>query len=247
MMASKNKKIERLFVAPHMDDGAIAFSGTLLSERDELAMAAHTVVATVFSESNYTKHGLGDSRTVTPIRQGEEQSTMESIGVDTLFMGFPEAPLRGYTISDPLDYPKQFNPEFDTGTVEKIARKLDEIFGDYDEVLLPLALGEPTHVDHRIVRKASLQAWANHPDLSVRIYEDIPYIEQKYLDLISSLDGAELIETPIDLDKKLELIRNYRSQPIDAWESIIRHKAGQPPVERTWTIRDISVPDNFKM
>ena len=85
-------RTKRLFLAPHLDDGAISFGGTLLAERVKHPIEIRTVVATVFSHSNYTKEGLGDEAAVTPIRQSEERAIMKSLGVDTLFMGFSRMP-----------------------------------------------------------------------------------------------------------------------------------------------------------
>src|SRR5271157_4591527 len=130
----------RLFVAPHLDDAAISFGGTLLADRADGNV--RTVVAVVFSRSNYTKEGLSDAGTVTPIRQAEEKAVMSFLGAGTLFMDFPECPLRGYTISDPLDYPRRIRPELDAGLVEELAGRFDGLFKDFDEVLVPLAVGE---------------------------------------------------------------------------------------------------------
>ena len=227
---------KRLFISPHLDDGAVSFGGTLLAERQKPSAEIRTLVATVFSRSNYTRTGLGDEAEVTPIRQAEEKSVMGSLGVDTLFLGFLECPLRGYTISDPLDYPKQLRPELDAGIVEKLAARFEEIFNSSDKVLIPLAIGEVAHVDHRIVRLAASLAWRSNPRLLLRLYEDAPYIEKEKRDRVSALKGFRLEEHPIDLEAKLNLIRGYKSQPMESWEDLIRQTAGQPPVERTWIV-----------
>ena len=227
----------RLFIAPHLDDGAVSFGGTLLADR-ESASDTRTVVATVFSRSNYTKDGLGDAAVVTPIRHAEEETVMGSLGVDVIFLDFLEAPLRGYTISDPLDYPRRIRPELDADTVHRIAERLDELFEEFDEVLAPLAVGDQAHVDHRIVRRAAAVAWKKNPGPVFRLYEDAPYIGQANRDRASALDGLQPEESPIDLEAKLDLIQGYVSQPIAAWEELIRRTAGHPPVERTWIVRD---------
>jgi LmbE family N-acetylglucosaminyl deacetylase len=227
---------ERLFLAPHLDDGAVSFGGTLLAETQKPSSEIRTLVATVFSRSNYTRAGLGDEAEVTPIRQTEEKSVMRSLGVDTLFLDFPECPLRGYTISGPLDYPKQIKPELDAGIVEKLAARLEEPFKRHEEVLVPLAIGEVAHVDHRIVRLAASLAWGSNPHLLLRLYEDAPYIGKEKRDRVSARQGFRLEECPIDLEAKLNLIRGYKSQPMESWEKLIRQTAGQPPVERTWIV-----------
>ena len=48
------------------------------------------------------------------------------------------------------------------------------------------------------------------------------------------------------MEEKIELIRNYRSQPIDTWESMIRQRAAQPPVERRWAIWNCPVFEKLK-
>ena len=224
----------RLFVAPHLDDGAISVGGTLLATGRRATKEFRTVVATVFSRSNYTKEGLGDSAKVTPIRQAEEKKVMGAIGVDTIFLDFLECPLRGYTISDPLDYPKLIAPELDSGLVGKVAECLDNLFQDFDEVIIPLGVGGLAHVDHRIVRQAATIAREKNPNAICRAYEDVPYVSRADRDRVGSLDGFLAEETAIDLEAKLTLIRGYESQPINAWEYSIRQAAGQPSVERMW-------------
>lgn len=236
---------KRLFVAPHLDDGAISFAGTLLAESKKPLVKTKTYIATVFSKSNYTKEGLGNTDEVTAIRQAEEKVAMSSIDAEPLFLGFSECPLRGYTISDPLDYPKQFNPKLDFGIIEKIAKCLGELFENFDEILIPLSHGEMAHIDHAVVRDASLQAWKRNGDLRVFIYEDIPYITEENQLRFSSLDGVVLKQTAIDLESKINLIQNYKSQPIDSWEKIIRIVAGNPPVERIWTVQFASALESL--
>ena len=233
-----------MFVAPHLDDGAISFGGTLLADREKSTGEIRTVVATVFSRSNYTKKGLGDSAKVTPIRQTEERAVMDSINVATLFMDFPECPLRGYTISEPLDYPKSINPELDVGFVEKVAECLDKLLKDCDDVVIPLAVGDLAHVDHQIVRQAATIAKISNPKVIFQVYEDVPYVSSEDRDRVGSLGGFRLEETAINLEAKLNLIRGYESQPIEAWEDFIRQAAGEPPVEIMWsTIRKNALDD----
>jgi LmbE family N-acetylglucosaminyl deacetylase len=226
----------RLFLAPHLDDGAISHGGTLLAAQRAKPCKPYTVIATVFSRVNYTKEGLGDAAIVTPIRQNEERMVMGSIGVGTLFLGFSECPLRGYTISDPLDYPKRIKPELDQGSIPRISARLGELFAGYDEVLAPLAIGETAHVDHRIVHHAAVAAWRACPGIRLVFYEDLPYIGQDIRDLISAFDGLRAVTVPIDIEAKIRLIQGYASQPIAAWEDLIRRAAGDPPVERTWIL-----------
>ena len=227
---------KRLFLAPHLDDAAVSFGGTLLAEFATAGACGTTVVATVFSRSNYTQAGLGDAARVTPIRQAEERTVMGSLGVRTLFLGFLECPLRGYTISDPLDYPKQIKPELDASTVPAIAARLVELFSGFDVVLAPLAVGKRGHVDHRIVRLAAAAAWQELPRVVLRLYEDAPYIGPEQRTRVSALDGFQLIETRVDLDAKLRLIHGYESQPVDAWAGLIRRMAGVPAAERIWSV-----------
>jgi LmbE family N-acetylglucosaminyl deacetylase len=229
-------KTKRLLLVPHLDDGAVSLGGTLLADRTKHPNEIEDLVATVFSRSNFTKEGLGDEAVVTPIRQSEEQAVMRFVGAEALFLDFPECPLRGYTISDPLDYPKKIRAELDEGIVEKLASRIEELFREFGEVLLPLAIGNDAHVDHRIVRLAGSLAWQNNPDLRVGLYEDVPYIEEETRNRVSGLEGLEAKESPIDLQAKLELVRGYVSQPIESWEGLIRQAAGQPPVERTWLV-----------
>lgn len=227
----------RLFLAPHLDDAAISFGGTLLANRDGSGTGDKTLGVTIFSRSNYTKEGLSDVNLVTPIRQAEEKAAMSTIGVETLFLDFPESPLRGYAISDPLDYPRQIKPELDKDTVEKIAAQLLKLFPGFDEVLAPLAVGERAHVDHRLVRKAAVVVWEKKPACLFRLYEDVPYISEADRARVTALESIILEETLVDMEAKLCLIQRYESQPIESWKDFIRQAAGPFGVERTWAVK----------
>lgn len=233
MISNKDK---RLFISPHLDDGAISFGGTLLKENAIPSEHPHTLVTTVFSRSNYTKEGLGNTDKVTLLRQEEEKFTMDSVGVQTLFLDMPESPLRGYQISDPLDYPKHINPKLDANTIETLCELLIPLLDGYHQIFIPLALGEYAHVDHILVHKACIKVLENHPDCNVMIYEDIPYISPDTRNQVSCFHGFTMRSTMIDLESKIELIHNYKSQPIEDWEGFIRNTAGIPPVERYWHV-----------
>lgn len=228
----------RLFIAPHCDDCAISFGGTILAEGKS---AVRMVAVNIFSRSSYTKAGLGDAATVTPLRQAEERRVMNAVGVETMFLDCPECPLRGYTISDPLDYPRFVLPELDEGLECELANRLTPVFAGFDEIIIPLAIGDFAHVDHRLARRAAGLVLGKNPEIRVRLYEDIPYIHLDLRHGLASCDWLRLVETPIDLDSKIRLIRKYESQPIQAWEPLIRAAAGRPPVERAWIVEDVSL------
>ena len=166
--------MKRLFVAPHLDDGAVSFGGTLLADAATDSDGPQTLVATVFSRSNFVKTGPGDAEKITKIRQAEEHAAMASVGAETRFLDFQECLLRGYTITNVLDYPKRIDPALDPDSVDRIAAALELCFRDADQVLIPLAHGARAHADHILVRDACLEAFGRFPDLDALIYEDIP-------------------------------------------------------------------------
>ena len=64
---------------------------------------------------------------------------------------------------------------------------------------------------------------------------------------ISSADAASLTSTltAIDLEAKINLIQNYKSQPVDSLEEFIRAAAENPPVERRWTVQSASALESL--
>jgi len=234
-----------LFIAPHLDDTAISCGGTFLARKHGPEAFRHTVAVTVFSRSNYTRTGLGDEQAVTRIRQQEERTVLGRLGIEPLFLDMPECPLRGYTIRDPLDYPKAVKAELDRDTAVRIADLLVPLLADREAVLLPLAMGPRAHVDHRLCRQAAIRAWQRFPHLAVWFYEDVPYIGASERRQLNTFQGLERQDTRIDLEAKLELIRGYASQPIEEWEQNIRNRAGRPPVERSWRIVSPPILDRF--
>lgn len=226
----------QLFIAPHLDDTAISCGGTLLAHKHDPVACRHMAAVTVFSRSNYTRDGLGAEEAVTRIRQREERTVLGRLGIVPVFLDVPECPLRGYTISDPLDYPKEVNAELDRDTGARIADLLVPLLASCETLLVPVATGPAAHVDHRLCRHAGLRAWTHSPRPNVVFYEDVPYVGAAERRRLNALRSLERHETKIDLEAKLELIRGYTSQPIDEWETNIRARAGRPPVERTWQV-----------
>ncbi|MFC1461529.1 PIG-L family deacetylase [Verrucomicrobiota bacterium] len=237
---------KRLFVSPHLDDSGISFGGTLLTCLSKRKADAPPLMVTTFARSRYTRDGFGDAIAVTAQRQAEEKAVMGSVGADTLFINLPECSLRGYTISNPLDYPMEIDPELDPDIVDVMSQQFDLLFARFDEILVPLAIDQQAHVDHRIVREAASAAWSRNPNLIFRLYEDVPYIGQVSRDRVSAINGMQFREIRIDLKAKLKLIRGYKSQPVESWEDLISEAAGQPPVERTWLVEKPSVLNDLE-
>ncbi len=151
-----------LFLSPHLDDAILscpAYMQRLLKQGREVR------IATVFTEG-----GAGAEEEYRK-RRREDRRAARELGVAAIHLGFTDAPFRspryrdfcGIAFGRAREYPATCRL-----VAEAIARLIRRLRPE--RVLAPLAVGN--HVDHRLVRDASL-AVASPEELL--FYEDRPY------------------------------------------------------------------------
>ncbi|WP_162538832.1 PIG-L family deacetylase [Granulicella sp. WH15] len=159
-----------LILSPHR--GTAAFSLALAITRWR-AGGHRVTILNVFSRSLHapwsdadTVHENDRLSYVSALRRKEDESFLRQIpGLAMIDLNLKDAPIR--LRCDPATvFALEPSPE-DTA-IPKIHKALDQ--NTFDALVLPLALGN--HVDHRVVREATLLASTQHP---CAFYEDLPY------------------------------------------------------------------------
>lgn len=169
-----------LALSPHLDDAAFSCGGTLA----RLAQSGwRVVVATVFTRSVpnptgfalacQTDKGIAADIDYMALRRAEDAAAMAWLGVEPLWLDFPEAPHRGYGSAAELFGDVSAGDEGDVGGVKSslaasIRMLLTELVPRI--VLAPQAIGG--HVDHRLLVQAIEGLVCN---VSTLWWRDFPY------------------------------------------------------------------------
>lgn len=243
-----------LILSPHRDDAAFSLA---LAIKGWLAAGHRVTVLGVFTRSLSAPYSDADTvhpndllSYVSAMRRREDAEFLKLLpGLHMVDMNLKDAPLRLRCTADEL-FTLAPSPE-DTA-VAKIQKGLLKLQAEnaIDALLVPLGLGH--HVDHLVVRNASLASAAEH---ACAFYEDLPDAFQPDLDLpgqaeaeIEALRGmypATESLSPITLcrseDKesvekiKRRIVSVYASQVDDATIDLISRFSANQGGERVWT------------
>ena len=194
-----------LFISPHLDDAVYSCGGTLARLSAE---GWRTVLVTVFTRSvpNPTgfalrcqlDKGLPADADYMALRREEDLTAASRAGAgETLWLGHPEAPHRGYESAPALF--GEIHPRDVVWT--GISDDLRSLVSRYspEVVCVPQALGG--HVDHRQVVRAALESV---PVEQILWYRDLPYAIRNPNVRPSPLLPSGLSETSVDIPGSLE-------------------------------------------
>jgi LmbE family N-acetylglucosaminyl deacetylase len=218
-----------IFLSPHFDDVVYSCGGTL---GVQVSVGLRPLVITVFGGApeqgttlspfamdNHRRMGFGqDVNAAIQARRQEDVAAMELLGVDYLWLDYPDAIYRG----NPAYYTQ--NSQIMGGEVNPGDRWIDEELAELlvslskrlpDTVwYAPLAVGR--HVDHQIVCSAADRL--TELGAKVNLYEDFPYVERNPGSLIERLEEfgntlePGLVEMSEMLPLRLQASAKYASQ-----------------------------------
>ena len=262
-----------LFVSPHFDD--IALSCGAIAARLSRA-GAHCIGLTVFAapppasvELSPYAWGLHDKweraagttvQAINDVRRAEEQAAMRLMGLEPVWLDFPDAPYRrsprseAYYTSDEQLF-GSVAPEERRDLVPLIATEIRRVVagsGVLSRVRVYAPLGVGAHVDHQLTFRAARRLG---PRFGTLFYEDYPYagkpgaLEARLRKL--NLPMQPRI-TPVDdlIGVKIAAISRYKSQldvlfgSADAMPTALREYSrwvageatGMEYAERVWYI-----------
>ena len=243
--------MKHVLLSPHPDDAALSCGGLieLLHRRgDEIAIVSvYSGAGDLDDLTPYQREALGfgkvepaggpdkddratDSadgrvpltpRRVMAFRRSEDEAYARFAGAAGIFLDLPDAVFRGYAGDEQLmGVPRPDDPP----RVEALRNVLAGL--GPDRLYVPMGVGG--HVDHRLVRNASMTLVADPdwlPPAAILFYEDFPYAFRLDFTGPLELDSDELAGLPPGatlaceftdvesvLERKLEGIRKYASQ-----------------------------------
>lgn len=151
-----------LILSPHIDDAALSCSNFIYKNQTN---KIRIVVANFFTQ------GESHDDPLYKLRLKEESEVAQVLSVESICLGFIDAPFRTKLYSDFLGIICKKDSEYDELQIlvaKEISRLINEL--NPTKVLSPLAIGN--HIDHRIIRDASIDCV---PSESLLFYEDRPY------------------------------------------------------------------------
>lgn len=240
-------KMRHLIVSPHLDDAWFSLGGSLNEwrKRNEVVL-----VVDVFSIQSWTMYEDLPLSHAVSVRKREERLNARRDGVRLKFLDLREGLLRGY----PLQFPQAVNWTIDLETLDHIVTGLGKVIRAYEPNAIYFPLGIGGHVDHLLVREVStiLGSSFRLDDINIQFYEDLPYASYCGLPtaFIKEHDLSPVLQQ-IDIEHKLDSIRNYRSQIYDDLVASIRDYASGMSsddlrYERLWRPAR-NLPDPFQI
>lgn len=218
-----------IFLSPHFDDVVYSCGGTL---GVQISVGLRPLVITIFGGTpepgtslspfaldTHRKMGFSqDANTVVATRRREDAAAMEHLGVDYLWLDYPDAIYRGnpayYTQNSQL-MGNEVNPG-DRWIDEELAEMLIGLRKRLPDAVWYAPLGAGHHVDHQIVCSAADRL--TQLGAKVNLYEDFPYVAHNadsLADRLAELGSAlepGLVEMSEMLPLRLQAAAKYTSQ-----------------------------------
>ncbi len=218
-----------IFLSPHFDDVVYSCGGTL---GVQVSVGLRPLVITIFggapeqgttlspfATDNHRKMGLSqDVNAVIKTRRQEDAAALELLGVDYLWLDYPEAMYRGnpaYYTNDTQLMGGEGEPG-DRGIDEELAELLVALRKNLPDAVWYAPLGIGRHVDHQIVCSAAYRL--TQLGAKVNLYEDFPYVSRQAGSLVERLEEfgnllePGLVEMSEMLPQRLQAAARYTSQ-----------------------------------
>ena len=217
-----------IFLSPHFDDVVYSCGGTL---GVQVSVGLRPLVITVFggvpTETTLSPFAMDvhrrmgfsqDVKAAIATRRQEDAAAMDFLGVDYLWLDYPDAIYRGtpaYYTHDSQLMGGEVDPN-DRGIDEELAETLVALRNRLPDAVwyAPLAVGR--HIDHQIVCSAADRLTAL--GAKVNLYEDFPYAARQSGSLVERLEefGNTLEPGLVEMSEMLPLLKEaaakYSSQ-----------------------------------
>lgn len=215
----------KIILSPHYDDLALSIGGTVLCWQNKNISVEDWII---FSLGNYiaaddrgnTDFSSQQVENVSKQRYREELSAANELGIKAIKrLDCYEAKFRGHSSFIAPSQKAQPLTEKDQHDFKKISEAIAPLLNQPIDLFVPLAL--QGHYDHILVREAVCSLLIDRKDpliASIFFYEDLPYAARatwrQRLEMYWLMRRWKLkaIIMPIDLRRKLDLLRHYPSQ-----------------------------------
>lgn len=242
-----------IYLSPHCDDVAFSCGGTIGTYQ---AQGLHQLVVTLFAgdpqppfpplaQAYHQLWQIPEGVSPYHIRRAEDEQAMSALGVDYLWLNWPEVIYRVPDLSDFSDINDdhadlQHDPIFPV-----LCQWLVDLHVTYPAATIVVPLGVGGHRDHRIICYVALNA-LDHA--SILFFEDFPYVA--YLPEVARELARSYHLAPLEVDisqclqLRIQAASLYQSQhamlfyPPSSYQELIREYAYRDDqhrfVERYW-------------
>jgi LmbE family N-acetylglucosaminyl deacetylase len=254
-----------LFLAPHFDDAVYSCGGLIHQlSRANQKVVVRTVMGgrphperlpkTAIVEALHARWGQGDDPITTRI--SEDEAAVHSLGAKATHLVNWYDCIYRMTRDGQALYPTSESLFGDIHPLDTTAQLLPTLVLPPEDavevVYLPLAAGH--HVDHQIVRNWGLELAVQYRWLTVRFYEDYPYIQTEgaleagltAFPAGIKLEPQVIALTEADVAAKVKAVGLYQSQKSSFWaddaalgtavRGMLMKTGGGTPAERYWTL-----------
>lgn len=254
--AITHETYDYIYISPHFDDVAFSCSGTLCSHKahgfDALVVTLFAGDAqppfSPFAQSCHQLWQIPEGVLPYQVRRAEDEKAMEALGVDYVWLNWPELIYRDPDLSDFRDI-SGYNADLRSDSIfPKLRQWFVDLCAMYTgaTIVVPLSVGG--HRDHRLIFQVTLDV-LNHAKLL--FFEDFPYaayLPEETMELVRSYNLVPLeVDISDCLEQRIDVASFYQSQhsmlfyPPSSFREMIKeyaHKAdmGTPErfVERYW-------------
>jgi LmbE family N-acetylglucosaminyl deacetylase len=168
----------------------------------------------------------------------EERAVAEIAGYKVDFLGFGEPFVRSGFASMTEIFDPSRDPSADPAWRNVYAALASMMDSHVSLVLAPIGCGD--HIDHRMVNRIASTYLAEHSDITMGFYEDLPYAaelsESEIASKVKDVCGKRLKPVVVggDIGAKLELLRVYESQLDNTQIECVRNYWNRQGGERIW-------------
>jgi LmbE family N-acetylglucosaminyl deacetylase len=244
-----------IYLSPHCDDVAFSCAGTICTYK---AQGLRQLVVTLFAgdpqppfpplaQAYHQLWQIPEGASPYHIRRLEDEQAMSALGVDYLWLDWPEVIYRVRDLSDLSEINDeqadlQHDPIFPT-----LCQWLVDLHAAYPEATIVVPLGVGGHRDHRIVFQAVLKT-LDH--IKFLFFEDFPYVAYLPEEATKLAQIYHLAPLEVDisdcLEQRIQVAGCYQSQhamlfyPPSSYQNLIREYASTDKqhrfVERYWML-----------
>ncbi|MGA2435075.1 MAG: PIG-L family deacetylase [Bryobacteraceae bacterium] len=207
LLITSNIFSDIVILSPHLDDGSLSLAGYITQNNQ----TNHIKMINVFTISDFiqTFPIINDISKVTKIRKNEEQKVSKALNYESICLDYLDKPLRA-----------DYNKKETNIMISNIKRDIINNISKDDTILAPLCCQKIIHPDHLIIHNIALEL--KNEGYKVKWYEELPYVDWGGFNVkkLEKVYYYELI--PIDIFKKLSVLRLYSSQVTIEWLNIIK-------------------------
>lgn len=204
-----------ILFSPHPDDSILSMGGTILMKNQEVDF----INCDIFTKKKYSIVKICPEL-ANEVILNEEKAAMNEVGISNVLLEFEEALERkNGKLSDVLGKKITYEEIKQEAVYYELEQKIREQIEKINPSAVFVPMGCGWHRDHLIVRFCVEEIIKSKKDITLFLYEDMPYScneEWRKIALIEAEEKFELEEIQVNIDecieRKIEIVKLYETQ-----------------------------------